>query len=92
MSINPGSVTPYSYNAGFIVLSYCISVVGCWTALELLHRRTSRGGVQNWCAQSVRSSNEILTIRKAPVAWRSNGNGCRRNMVRSDTPGELLHR
>ena len=37
-----------SYYAGFIVLSYVISLVGCATALELLHRRTSRFGLYNW--------------------------------------------
>ena len=37
-----------SYNAGFIVLSYLISLVGCVTTLELLHRRTSRRGLYNW--------------------------------------------
>ena len=37
-----------TYNAGFIVLSYVVSVVGGATALELLHRRTSRRGLYNW--------------------------------------------
>jgi hypothetical protein len=37
-----------SYNAGLIVLSYVISLMGCATALELLHRRTSRFGLYNW--------------------------------------------
>ena len=46
----PGEMVPYSYNAGFIVLSYFVSALGCWTALELLHRRTSRGGTSNWLA------------------------------------------
>ena len=36
------------YLAGYIVLSYFISLVGCITTLELLHRRTSRSGVYNW--------------------------------------------
>jgi NO-binding membrane sensor protein with MHYT domain len=36
------------YNAGFIVLSYLVSLVGCITTLELLHRRTSRRGLYNW--------------------------------------------
>ena len=39
---------PYTYNPGFIVLSYVISTIGCWTALELLHRRTYSGGKHNW--------------------------------------------
>ena len=38
----------HSYSGGFIVLSYFVSVVGCWTALELLHRRTGTRGLYNW--------------------------------------------
>jgi len=37
-----------SYSAGFIVLSYIVSLTGCATTLELLHRRTSRFGLYNW--------------------------------------------
>ena len=37
-----------SYDAGFVVLSYIVSLVGCVTTLELLHRRTSRHGAYNW--------------------------------------------
>lgn len=37
-----------SYLAGYIVLSYVISAMGCATTLELLHRRTSRSGFYNW--------------------------------------------
>lgn len=36
------------YNAGYIVLSYIVSLAGCVTTLELLHRRTSRLGLYNW--------------------------------------------
>lgn len=36
------------YIPGYIVLSYFISLVGCLTTLELLHRRTSRSGAYNW--------------------------------------------
>nr|KMM68224.1 hypothetical protein CPAG_04555 [Coccidioides posadasii RMSCC 3488] len=39
---------PVSYSAGFIVLSYLVSLAGCATCLELLHRRTSRFGLYNW--------------------------------------------
>ncbi|KAL9587131.1 MAG: hypothetical protein Q9203_003621 [Teloschistes exilis] len=38
----------HSYNPGYILLSYFVSFVGCWTALKLLHRRTSRHGYYNW--------------------------------------------
>ncbi|KAJ5952284.1 uncharacterized protein N7479_010697 [Penicillium vulpinum] len=37
-----------TYLAGYIVLSYVISAMGCITTLELLHRRTSRSGLYNW--------------------------------------------
>ncbi|KAJ1710587.1 MHYT domain signaling protein [Aspergillus flavus] len=37
-----------SYLAGFIFLSYVISMMGCTTTLELLHRRTARAGLYNW--------------------------------------------
>lgn len=37
-----------SYNAGFIVLSYLVSLAGCATCVELLHRRTARFGLYNW--------------------------------------------
>ncbi|KAJ5479275.1 hypothetical protein N7530_004784 [Penicillium desertorum] len=36
------------YLAGYIILSYVISAMGCTTTLELLHRRTSRSGLYNW--------------------------------------------
>jgi NO-binding membrane sensor protein with MHYT domain len=45
LNINDAAV---HYNAGFIVLSYFVSLVGCITTLELLHRRTSRRGLYNW--------------------------------------------
>ena len=37
-----------SYKPGYIVLSYVISLTGCWTTLELLRRRTSSRGWYNW--------------------------------------------
>ena len=36
------------YNGGYIVLAYCVSVVGAWTTIELLLRRT--GGAGKWNA------------------------------------------
>ncbi|MCJ1308354.1 hypothetical protein MMC25_002007 [Agyrium rufum] len=47
-SVMMGQLMYHSYSAGFIVLSYFVSVVGSWTALELLHKRTSRNGLYNW--------------------------------------------
>lgn len=43
-----GTPIGVSYMPGFIVLSYVVSVMGCITTLELLHRRTSRSGLYNW--------------------------------------------
>lgn len=42
-----------SYLAGFIFLSYVISMMGCTTTLELLHRRTARAGLYNWYEHDV---------------------------------------
>jgi NO-binding membrane sensor protein with MHYT domain len=36
------------YDAGFVTLSYLVSLVGCVTTLELIHRRTSTHGAHNW--------------------------------------------
>ncbi|KAG0164466.1 hypothetical protein DFQ30_009892 [Apophysomyces sp. BC1015] len=37
-----------NYNGGIVFLSYLISVVGAWTTLELLTRRTHIHGLYNW--------------------------------------------
>ncbi|KAE8378761.1 hypothetical protein BDV26DRAFT_291885 [Aspergillus bertholletiae] len=37
-----------SYLGGFVFLSYVVSVMGCTTTLELLHRRTAKSGLYNW--------------------------------------------
>ncbi|KAL4802348.1 hypothetical protein BDV18DRAFT_65422 [Aspergillus unguis] len=37
-----------SYLGGYVFLSYVVSVMGCTTTLELLHRRTSTAGFYNW--------------------------------------------
>lgn len=43
-----GEIVPHRYNPGYIILSYLVSFVGCWTALKLLHQRTSHRGYYNW--------------------------------------------
>ncbi|PWY84864.1 MHYT domain signaling protein [Aspergillus heteromorphus CBS 117.55] len=43
-----GDYAHVSYMGGFIFLAYVVSVMGCTTTLELLHRRTSRAGLYNW--------------------------------------------
>ncbi|KIX08420.1 uncharacterized protein Z518_03076 [Rhinocladiella mackenziei CBS 650.93] len=40
--------TAASYSAGYIVLSFFTSLIGCITTLELLQRRTSTRGAYNW--------------------------------------------
>jgi NO-binding membrane sensor protein with MHYT domain len=47
-SLQAGHSVSHSYNAGYVVLSYIVSFSGTWTALELLHRRTSARGLYNW--------------------------------------------
>lgn len=43
-----GEIMSRTFTPGYIVLSYLVSYVGAWTTLELLHRRTARGGLYNW--------------------------------------------
>lgn len=42
-----GHVVPQSYNAGFIALSYLVSLVGAASTLELINRRTGSRGFFN---------------------------------------------
>ncbi|KAM0352849.1 hypothetical protein ACHAPU_001731 [Fusarium lateritium] len=49
-----GHIVPQSYNAGFVALSYVVSLVGAASTLELINRRTglraiTMGGVSIWC-------------------------------------------
>jgi len=53
MSSSPPGIVHHYYSAGFIVLSYIVSVTGCWTSLELLSRKTSKNGLYNWYVQLV---------------------------------------
>ena len=41
------SLSP-SFDAGYVILSLLSSIVGSWTTLELLHRRTDNRGLYNW--------------------------------------------
>ncbi|KAL7916595.1 putative MHYT domain signaling protein [Trichoderma velutinum] len=43
-----GKVVPYTFNGGFVCLSYAISLVGTGTTLELIRRRTSHRGKHNF--------------------------------------------
>jgi NO-binding membrane sensor protein with MHYT domain len=40
--------THVSYDAGYIILSFFTSLIGCVTTLEVLNRRTSTRGAYNW--------------------------------------------
>ncbi|KAK8039933.1 FAD dependent oxidoreductase-domain-containing protein [Apiospora rasikravindrae] len=42
-----GQIIPRSFNAGFVTLSYIISLIGAAATLELMNRRTSRNGFFN---------------------------------------------
>lgn len=42
-----GHIVPQSYNAGFVALSYLVSLVGAASTLELMNRRTGFRGVFN---------------------------------------------
>lgn len=42
-----GKVVPFSFNAGYVGLSYVVSLVGAASTLELIRRRTSHKGIYN---------------------------------------------
>jgi hypothetical protein len=42
-----GHIVPQSYNAGFVALSYVVSLVGAGSTLELINRRTGLRGLFN---------------------------------------------
>lgn len=42
------NTTHVSYDAGYIILSFFTSLIGCVTTLEVLNRRTSTRGAYNW--------------------------------------------
>ncbi|KHN98433.1 uncharacterized protein MAM_03557 [Metarhizium album ARSEF 1941] len=42
-----GKMVPYSFNAGFVSLSFAISLVGTSTTLELIRKRTHHRGIHN---------------------------------------------
>lgn len=46
-----GNVVPNSFSAGFICLSYVISLIGAMSTLELVSRRTSQKGLYNQYVQ-----------------------------------------
>lgn len=42
-----GKLVPYSFNGGFVCLSFAISLVGTSTSLEMIRKRTSHRGKHN---------------------------------------------
>lgn len=42
-----GQTVPVSFNVGFVVLSYVVSLLGAGSTLELINRRTSLKGLYN---------------------------------------------
>ena len=71
-----GQIVPRSFNAGFVALSYVVSLIGALSTLELINRRTSpkgkfnhlllmgsavtMGGIAIWCMVSA-------TLQSAPA-------------------------
>lgn len=39
-----GEIVPRSFNAGFVTLSYIVSLIGAGSTLELINRRTAPKG------------------------------------------------
>ncbi|KAH6986951.1 putative MHYT domain signaling protein [Ilyonectria destructans] len=42
-----GQIVPFSFHAGFVSLSYVVSLIGAGSTLELISRRTSHKGIHN---------------------------------------------
>ncbi len=42
-----GNIVPRSFNAGFVALSYVVSLIGSAATLELINRRTAPKGKFN---------------------------------------------
>lgn len=42
-----GHIVPQSYNAGWVALSFVVSLVGAGSSLELINRRTGLHGLFN---------------------------------------------
>jgi hypothetical protein len=59
-----GQAVSQRYNVGFIVLSCFVSVIGCWTALELLHKRTTTRGYYNWYVETLPDAELVATTEE----------------------------
>jgi NO-binding membrane sensor protein with MHYT domain len=55
-SIVAASPTVVTYDAGYVVLSFFTSLIGCLTTIELIQRRTSKRGAYNWYALMISRS------------------------------------
>lgn len=50
-----GQIVPRSFNAGFVTLSYVVSLIGTASTLELINRRTApKGKLNQYVVQSLR--------------------------------------
>lgn len=47
LDLYQGQVVPKAYNAGYVALSYLISLVGAASTLELINRRSWFNGISN---------------------------------------------
>lgn len=68
LDLYQGQVVPKAYNAGYVALSFLISLVGAASTLELINRRSWFNGISNQYAQCPLSprhenSQEGLLIR-----------------------------
>jgi hypothetical protein len=48
-----GQIVPKAYNAGYLALSYLISLVGAASTLELINRRSWFNGISNQYARRI---------------------------------------
>lgn len=56
-------VVPRSFNAGFVTLSYVVSLIGAASTLELINRRTAPKGKLNQYVVPVTSRSSIVLKR-----------------------------
>lgn len=64
-----GQIVSQSYNAGFVALSYVVSLVGAGSTLELINRRTAfRGLFNQYTTPSFHARRKIILTRDQPLA------------------------
>jgi hypothetical protein len=51
-----GQLVPWTFNGGFVALSYVVSLIGAMSTLELINRRTAPKGLFNQYERHVTTS------------------------------------